>query len=40
MDKQGWIDIEQKHFLQTGKRLPVVLVRGEGTQVWDIDGKE
>ncbi|MEO6197729.1 MAG: aspartate aminotransferase family protein [Dehalococcoidia bacterium] len=40
MDKQGWIDIEQKHFLQTGKRLPVILVRGEGTQVWDIDGKE
>ena len=40
MDKQDWIDIEQKHFLQTGKRLPVVLVRGQGTQVWDIDGKE
>ena len=40
MDKQRWIDIEKKHFLQTGKRLPVILVRGEGTKVWDIDGKE
>jgi predicted acetylornithine/succinylornithine family transaminase len=40
MDKQRWIDIEKKHFLQTGKRLPVILVRGEGTKVWDIDGRE
>jgi acetylornithine aminotransferase/acetylornithine/N-succinyldiaminopimelate aminotransferase len=40
MDKQHWMDIERKHFLQTGKRLPVILVKGEGTKVWDIDGKE
>jgi predicted acetylornithine/succinylornithine family transaminase len=40
MDKQHWIDIEKKHFLQTGKRLPAILVRGDGTRVWDIDGKE
>jgi predicted acetylornithine/succinylornithine family transaminase len=25
--------------LQTSKRLPIVLERGEGTVVWDIDGK-
>ncbi len=26
--------------MQTGRRLPVTLVRGEGTRVWDDDGKE
>ena len=40
MGTQHWIDIEKKHFLQTGKRLPAVLIRGEGTRVWDLDGKE
>lgn len=40
MDKQHWVDLESKHMLQTGKRLPAILVRGDGTRVWDIDGKE
>ncbi len=39
-EKQHWIDIEKQRFLQTGKRLPVILTRGDGTKVWDIDGKE
>ncbi len=39
-DKQHWMDIEKKYILQTAKRFPVVLERGEGTKVWDIDGKE
>jgi predicted acetylornithine/succinylornithine family transaminase len=39
-EKQRWMDIEKQRFLQTGKRLPVMLVRGEGTKVWDIEGKE
>ena len=26
--------------MQAARRLPVTLVRGEGTRVWDIDGKE
>jgi acetylornithine/N-succinyldiaminopimelate aminotransferase len=39
-DKEHWVGLEKKHFLQTGKRLPVVLERGEGTRVWDVDGKE
>jgi acetylornithine/N-succinyldiaminopimelate aminotransferase len=26
--------------MQTGRRLPITLVRGEGTRVWDDDGKE
>jgi len=34
-----WIDLEKKYYMQTGKRLPVVLVRGEGCRVWDENGK-
>jgi acetylornithine/N-succinyldiaminopimelate aminotransferase len=33
-------EIESKVMFQTGKRAPVTLVRGEGTRVWDVDGKE
>ena len=35
-----WIAIEQKYYAQTVRRQPVVIVRGEGTQVWDADGKQ
>ena len=35
-----WIGIEQKYYAQTVRRQPVVIVRGEGTQVWDADGKQ
>jgi acetylornithine/N-succinyldiaminopimelate aminotransferase len=35
-----WIDIETKFYAQTVRRQPVVIVRGEGTRVWDADGKE
>jgi predicted acetylornithine/succinylornithine family transaminase len=34
-----WVKKEKTYFLQTSKRLPVILTRGEGTIVWDIDGK-
>jgi len=34
-----WREIEARVFMRTGKRLPVVLVRGEGVRVWDEDGK-
>jgi len=34
-----WVKTEKTYFLQTGKRLPVILDRGEGTTVWDLDGK-
>jgi predicted acetylornithine/succinylornithine family transaminase len=37
---RDWVALEKKHFMQTGKRLPVILERGEGTRVWDIDGRE
>ena len=35
-----WIAIEQKYYAQTVRRQSVVIVRGEGTRVWDADGKE
>lgn len=35
-----WIELEKKYFMNTFKRSPVVLVRGEGTRVWDEAGKE
>jgi acetylornithine/N-succinyldiaminopimelate aminotransferase len=35
-----WIAVENKYYAQTVRRQPVVLVRGEGTRVWDADGKE
>jgi acetylornithine/N-succinyldiaminopimelate aminotransferase len=33
-------EIEGRVMFQTGRRAPVTLVRGEGTYVWDIEGKE
>jgi predicted acetylornithine/succinylornithine family transaminase len=33
-------DAESKVMFQTGRRAPVTLVQGEGTRVWDTDGKE
>ena len=35
-----YIAIEQKYYAQTVRRRPVVIVRGEGSRVWDADGKE
>ena len=35
-----WISIEQKYYAQTVRRQPVVIVRGQGTEVWDADGKQ
>ena len=37
--KPNWPEIESQVFMATGRRMPVVLVRGEGTRVWDEDGK-
>ncbi|MCL5108079.1 MAG: acetylornithine transaminase [Chloroflexi bacterium] len=33
------IEREQQYYMQVSRRLPVVLVRGEGVRVWDEDGK-
>ena len=35
-----YIAIEQQYYAQTVRRRPVVIVRGEGSRVWDADGKE
>jgi len=36
----NWQELEHKVYMQTTKRLPVTLVRGQGARVWDSDGKE
>jgi acetylornithine/N-succinyldiaminopimelate aminotransferase len=38
-NKRDWIALEQKYYQGTFKRQPLTLVRGEGTRVWDSDGK-
>jgi acetylornithine/N-succinyldiaminopimelate aminotransferase len=37
---EKWQELEQKFYMQTVKRLPVTLVRGQGARVWDTEGKE
>ncbi|MBD3307521.1 acetylornithine/succinylornithine family transaminase [candidate division KSB3 bacterium] len=39
MTAQDVIAQEQQYIVQTYKRFPVVLTKGEGVRVWDIDGK-
>ncbi|HWO74149.1 MAG TPA: aspartate aminotransferase family protein [Dehalococcoidia bacterium] len=34
-----WREIESRVFMTTGRRMPVVVVKGEGTRVWDDAGK-
>lgn len=36
----NWQELERKYLMNTFKRLPVTLVRGEGARVWDERGKE
>jgi acetylornithine aminotransferase/acetylornithine/N-succinyldiaminopimelate aminotransferase len=38
-ETQDWVKTEKKYFLQTGKRLPVIITRGDACTVWDIDDK-
>ena len=35
-----WKDIESKYYMFVVRRQPVVIVKGDGTRVWDVDGKE
>jgi acetylornithine/N-succinyldiaminopimelate aminotransferase len=35
-----WQELEHKYLMNTFKRLPVTVVRGEGARVWDDRGKE
>jgi len=38
--QQHWMELEHKYYQGTFKRYPLVFVRGEGTRVWDADGKD
>ncbi len=35
---QHWQELEQKYYMRTFNRQPVVLVRGQGARVWDEEG--
>lgn len=35
-----WRALEKAYYLQVVNRQPIVLTRGEGTRVWDDEGKE
>ena len=37
---ENWAELERSYFFPVGKRLPVTLVRGEGSRVWDENGRE
>lgn len=34
-----WMDLERRVYFQLTRRQPVVLERGEGCRVWDVDGR-
>ncbi len=35
-----WIELEKRVFFQMFRRAPVVLERGQGCRVWDVEGRE
>ena len=37
---ENWVELERRYFFPVGRRLPVTLVKGQGSRVWDEDGKE
>ncbi|TMC19852.1 MAG: aspartate aminotransferase family protein, partial [Chloroflexi bacterium] len=39
LNQRDWVELEHKYYQGTFKRQPITLVRGEGTRVWDSDGK-
>ena len=40
MDSQTLMMLSEKYVANTYARFPILLVRGKGTRVWDLDGKE
>src|SRR5258707_4818046 len=38
--QQYWMELEHKYYQGTFKRYPLVFMRGEGTRVWDADGRD
>ena len=39
LDDRDWVALEHKYFQSTFKRQPVTFVRGQGSRVWDSEGK-
>ncbi len=37
---ENWAELESRYFFPIGKRQPVTLVKGQGSRVWDEDGRE
>ena len=35
-----WGKIESEYYMHTFNRQPIVIERGQGMRVWDVDGKE
>jgi acetylornithine/N-succinyldiaminopimelate aminotransferase len=35
-----WQELEAKYFMRTFSRVPLTLVRGQGSYVWDVDGNK
>ncbi len=40
MNSQTWMSLSEKYVAHTYNRYSLVLVKGKGTRVWDVDGKE
>ena len=40
MTTTDWKEVESKYYMFVVRRQPVVIVKGDGTRVWDVDGKE
>jgi acetylornithine/N-succinyldiaminopimelate aminotransferase len=40
ISKRDWVALEHKYYQGTFKRQPVTFVKGQGTRVWDSDGKQ
>ena len=39
-DTQNWIAEGERYLMNTGRRAPITIVRGEGSRVWDDNDKE
>ncbi len=35
----SWMELEQRYYVRAARRQPIVLVRGQGAQVWDEQGR-
>lgn len=38
-DGTDWKELESKYFMHTFERVPLVIIRGQGTRVWDESGR-